>query len=65
MHCEEIHLKDRFPFLGEDGKDPVLKAYLPYDKDPIKCQNVNRPSILLCPVAAIAPLPNGKVSRWP
>ena len=49
MYCEEIHLKDHFPFLGEDGKDPVLKAYLPYDKDPIKCQNVNRPSILLCP----------------
>lgn len=26
-----IHLKDRFPFLGEAGKDPVLTTYLPYN----------------------------------
>lgn len=49
MYCAEIHLKDYFPFLGQDGKDPYLVAYLPYDKDAIKCQRINRPSILLCP----------------
>ena len=49
MKCMQIHLKDYFPFLGEAGKDPVVTAYLPYDNDPIKCQNVDRPSILLCP----------------
>ena len=49
MNCIKIHLKDCFPFLGKAGRDPVLTAYLPYDSDPIKCQNVARPSILLCP----------------
>ena len=49
MKCIKIHLKEYFPFLGEEGRDPVLNAYLPYDENPIKCQNVARPSILLCP----------------
>ena len=49
MNCTEIHLKEHFAFLGQDGKDPVLTAYLPYDKDPIKCQDKPHPTILLCP----------------
>lgn len=49
MNCVQIHLKDSFPFLGQEGKDPYLTAYLPYDKNAIKCQNIHRPSILLCP----------------
>ena len=47
MKCIRIHLKEYFPFLGEEGRDPVLNAYLPYDENPIKCQNVARPSNLL------------------
>ena len=28
MQYYEIHLKDRFPFLGENGRDPVLQVYV-------------------------------------
>ena len=28
MRCEKIHLKDRFPFLGEEGRDPTLEIYI-------------------------------------
>ena len=24
-----IHLKERFPFLGKDGRDPILDTYIP------------------------------------
>lgn len=44
-----VHLKDRFPFLGEDGKDPVLTTYLPYNMTEMNRQDQKRPSILLCP----------------
>lgn len=44
-----IHLKDRFPFLGEEGKDPVLTTYLPYNMTEMNRQDQKRPSILLCP----------------
>ena len=29
MQNETIHLKDRFPFLGEDNCDPTLELFLP------------------------------------
>ena len=49
MNYTEIHLKDYFPLLGQEGRDPYLSAYLPYDENPIKSQRYNRPSILICP----------------
>ena len=49
MKYTKIHLKDYFPVLGQEGRDPWLAAYLPYDENPIKCQRYDRPSILLCP----------------
>lgn len=29
MINQTIHLKDRFPFLGENGRDPILDTYIP------------------------------------
>lgn len=49
MTHEVIHLKDRFPFLGDEGRDPVLTTYLPYNMAEMKRQGQKRPAILLCP----------------
>lgn len=49
MRYEKINLKDSFPFLGEDGKDPVLTVYLPYNMTEMSRQNQKRPGVLLCP----------------
>ena len=44
-----IHLKDHFPFLGENGKDPTVAAYLPYNMVEMKRQDWLRPCIIVCP----------------
>ena len=49
MRIEYLHLKDRFPFLGEDGCDPVLKLYLQDNLTEMKRDDDLRPVILLCP----------------
>ncbi len=53
MNYQEIQLKDRFPFLGENGRDPVLKAYV---QDALHMEMTDmahrygaRPSVLVCP----------------
>lgn len=43
MRYEQIHLKDIYPFLGENGRDPVVSLYLR------NRSKESRPSILLCP----------------
>ena len=47
MRCELLHLKDVYPFLGEDGCDPTLEIYLPHNYE--VRENQKRPCILLCP----------------
>lgn len=47
MRCELIHLKDRYAFLGKDGKDPTLEIFLPRNYEGRETQK--RPCILLCP----------------
>lgn len=49
MVYEKIHLKAYYPFLGEDGKDPVLELYLPYNMTEMKRQDQKRPCMLICP----------------
>ena len=49
MIHEVVHLKDRFPFLGEDGKDPLLTTYLPYNMVEMNRQDQLRPAILILP----------------
>ena len=31
MKTETLHLKDAYPFLGENGCDPTVDIYLPYN----------------------------------
>ena len=47
MRCETIHLKDIYPFLGKEGKDPILETYLPHNYE--KRKNQKRPCVVLCP----------------
>lgn len=53
MNYQEIHLKERFPFLGENGRDPVLQVYV---QDTLQREMTDmeerygaRPSVLVCP----------------
>ena len=49
MVCEKIHLKDRFGFLGEDGRDPEAEIYLPYNMTEMHRENQKRPCLIVCP----------------
>ena len=49
MRCFQVHIKDHFPVLGENGCDAYLDAYLPYNMTEMRRENQRRPSILLCP----------------
>lgn len=44
-----LHLKEQFPFLGQNGCDPTLTTYLPYNMTEMNRQDWKRPAILLCP----------------
>ena len=52
MQYFEIHLKDQFPFLGENGCDPMLTLYLPDNLKEMGRENDLRPTILICPGGA-------------
>lgn len=47
MKNQLIHLKDVYPFLGENGCDPTLEIYLPHNYEAREQQK--RPCMLLCP----------------
>ena len=49
MIYEKILLKDKFPFLGENGKNPTLEVYLPYNMTEMNRQNQKRPCMVICP----------------
>ncbi len=49
MRYEVIHLKDSFPFLGENSCDPTLTLYLPDNLSEIKRQDQKRPCMLILP----------------
>ena len=49
MRHEAIHLKDYYPVLGQDGKDPILTTYLPYNMVEMGRQDQKRPCLLICP----------------
>lgn len=52
MVTESIHLKTLYPFLGENGKDPVLDVYLPYNMVQIHREHQKRPCMVICPGGA-------------
>lgn len=49
MKYEVIKLKNEFPFLGEEGRDPVLEIYLPYNMTEMHHENRKRPCMVVCP----------------
>ena len=49
MQYEKIHLKERYAFLGEEGRDPFLECYLPLDIADAYRQSGKRPCMLICP----------------
>ncbi len=49
MVYKKIFLKDVFPFLGEDGKNPYLEVYLPYNMTEMNRADQKRPCMVVCP----------------
>lgn len=49
MIYEKINLKDHFEFLGEDGKNPTLELFLPYNLKEMGRENRKRPCMIVCP----------------
>ena len=49
MKTETIHLKEIYPFLGDDGCDPIVDMYLPYNMTEMHRENRKRPCMIVCP----------------
>ncbi len=49
MICKTIQLKDRFPFLGENGKNPNVTVYLPDPLTEMGRGDWKRPCMVICP----------------
>lgn len=49
MKFEVIELKNHFQFLGDDGRNPTLKAYLPDNLTEMGRDHQKRPCLVICP----------------
>lgn len=49
MRYEKIYLKDYYSFLGEDGRNPYVEYYLPYNMPEMNRENQKRPCMVVCP----------------
>ena len=49
MQVFDIHMKGVYPFLGENGCDPVLTVYLPSPITEMNWKDKTRKCILICP----------------
>lgn len=49
MNHSVVHLKDFFPFLGTEDRDPTLTLYLPDNLQYPEWQDKRNPAILICP----------------
>lgn len=52
MQSEVIHLKNRFPFLDENGRDPTLEIYLPRNLTEMGWVDKKHPCMLILPGGA-------------
>ena len=52
MEVSRVFLKDHYPFLDEDGKNPYVDIYLPYNLAEINRQDDRRPTMVVCPGGA-------------
>lgn len=49
MIYKQMALKERFPFLGEGGRDPNVTVYLPDPMTEMGRDNQKRPCLVICP----------------
>ena len=49
MKVSRVYLKDYYPLLGEEGKNPYTDMYLPYNLAEMGRQNEKRPTMIICP----------------
>lgn len=49
MRVFEISLKEKYEFLGYDGREPKMVCYLPYCLEEMGRENEKRPSMVVCP----------------
>lgn len=49
MKHEILELKNYFDFIGENGENPTLDIYLPYNMAEMNRQNQKRPCLIVCP----------------
>lgn len=49
MKNELLHLKEFYPALGEEGRDPLLECFLPANLSEMGWENMKRPTLLICP----------------
>ncbi len=49
-----LHLKEFFPVLGQDGRDPTVTAYFPDNLSEMQRDAEKRPCLLICPGGAYA-----------
>lgn len=49
MICKTIELKNRFPFLGENGRNPDVTLYLPDPMQEMGRDDWKRPCLVICP----------------
>ena len=49
MILKRIHLKDEFPFLGENERDPILDVYLPDNISEMGRGDMKHPNMIVCP----------------
>lgn len=54
MVTKRIYLKETYPFLAEDGKNPAVDMYLPYNLAEMNRQDEKRPSMVILPGGAYA-----------
>lgn len=52
MVASRFYLKDFYPYLGEDGRNPTVDAYLPYNLKEMDRQDEMRPAMVVCPGGA-------------
>lgn len=52
MLYEIVHLKEAYPFLGENGRDPTLACYVQDNLSEMHRENQKRPCLLICPGGA-------------
>ncbi len=49
MKCMELYLNQFYPFLGEEGRNPQVKAYFPDHLSEMAREDEKRPCLIVCP----------------